>query len=68
MCMEERAGPKFIKLFMLNSTKHEIYPALNIRMPTIVGILTFISRVNTPTKRFTARKIFIFSFLALISR
>ena len=33
--------------FMLNSTEHEIYPfilLINVKMPTIVGILTFISR------------------------
>ena len=34
--------------FMLISTVHEIYPAHNVKMPTIVGILTFISRINMP--------------------
>ena len=29
-------------------------------MPTIVGILTFISRINTASESFNARKIFIF--------
>ena len=29
--------------FMLNSTEHEIFPAHNVKMPTIVGILTFMS-------------------------
>ena len=32
---------------MLNSAEHEIYPALNVKMPTIDGILTFISTINT---------------------
>ena len=32
----------------------------NVKMPTIVGILTFISRVNALTKSLTARKIIIF--------
>ena len=33
--------------FMLNSAEHEIYPAY-VKMPTIVGILTFIiSMINT---------------------
>ena len=32
--------------FMLHSTEHEIFPAKNVEMPTIVGILTFISRKN----------------------
>ena len=31
---------------MLNSTKHEIYPAHKGYMSTIVGILTFISRIK----------------------
>ena len=32
---------------MLNSTEHEIFSAHHIKVPTIVGILTFISRINT---------------------
>ena len=44
-------APKFMgKKIMLNSTEHEIYPIHNEKMPTIVGIivgiLTFISRIN----------------------
>ena len=31
---------------MLNSTEPEIYPAINVKMPTIIGILTFMSRIN----------------------
>ena len=34
-------------LFMLNSVEHELYPDINIKMPTIVGILTCISMINT---------------------
>ena len=30
---------------MLNSAEHEIYPAHKCKMPTIVGILTFLSRI-----------------------
>ena len=34
---------------------------INVKMPIIVGILTFISRINTTTSEsFKARKIFIF--------
>ena len=29
---------------MLNSTEHEIFLLKNVKMPTIVGILTFMSR------------------------
>ena len=41
--------------FMLNSTEHQISTAhknvvfimlINVKMPTIVGILTFMSRIN----------------------
>ena len=33
---------------------------INVKMPTIVGILTFISMINT-SERFKASEIFIFS-------
>ena len=36
---------------MLNSAEHEIYPADNIKMPTIVGILIFISMMDTTSER-----------------
>ena len=43
---------------MLISVEHEIYPAHhNIKMPTIVGILTCISRINTASESFKGRKI-----------
>ena len=34
------------KSFMLNSGQHEIFLLINVKMPTIVGILTFMSRKN----------------------
>ena len=51
--------------FMLNLAEHEMYPANNVKMPTSVGILTFISILNTTSERLKARNIFIcryFSF------
>ena len=30
--------------FVLNSAEHEIFLLINVKMPTIVGILTFMSR------------------------
>ena len=41
--------PEVIKLFsMLNSTEHETFPAhINVKMPTIVGILTVMSGKNS---------------------
>ena len=43
-----KSGPQGYKtFFMLNSAEIKIYSALiNVKMPTIVGILTFISRIN----------------------
>ena len=34
-------------VFMLNSNGHEIFLLINVKMPTIVGILTFISGKNS---------------------
>ena len=34
-------------MFMLNSAEHEYFSAHNVKMPTIVGILTFIGRKNS---------------------
>ena len=33
---------------------------INVKMPTTVGILTFISMINKTFERFKARKVFIF--------
>ena len=47
---------------MLNSAEHETYPAhkcKNVKIPTIVGILTFISKINATSVRLKARKFFI---------
>ena len=53
--------PQGFKTFsVLNSAEHEIIMLINVKMPTIVGILTFISLINTPLESFKVRKIFIF--------
>ena len=56
-----RPGPEVIKPF-LRSTQLSIkfIMLINIKMPTIVGILTFISMINNPSESLKARKIFIF--------
>ena len=36
----------------------------NVKMPTIVGILTFISMINTPSGRLSARNFFIWQYLS----
>ena len=50
---------------MLNSAEHEIYLLINVKMPTIVGILILISLINTIFEILKARNFFIcryFSF------
>ena len=54
------SGPEVIKLFSCStqlSTKFILL--INVKMPTIVGILTFISMINTTSERFKARNFFI---------
>ena len=42
--------PQGYKIFlMVNSTEHELILLINVKMPTVVGILPFISRINTTT-------------------
>ena len=55
-------GPEVIKLFSCStqlSTKFILL--INVKMPIIVGILTFISRINTSSESLKARNIYIFS-------
>ena len=39
--------PVIIKKSVLNSVEHEFFLLINVKMPTIVGILTFMSRKNS---------------------
>ena len=58
--MFTKAGPEVIKLFPCSthlSTKFILL--INIKMPTIVGILTFISRINTTSERLKEINFFI---------
>ena len=53
-------GPEVIKLFSCStqlSTKFILL--INVKMPTNVGILTFISMINTTSERLKARNFFI---------
>ena len=55
------SGPKVIKLFSCSTQLIlKFIMFINVKMPTIVGILTFISRINTTSERFRARKILFF--------
>ena len=54
-------GHEIIKLFSCStqlSTKFILL--MNVQMPTIVGILTCISMINTTSERLEARNFFIF--------
>ena len=54
-------GPKVIKLFSCSTTLSTKFILLiNVKMPTIVGILAFISRINTQSERLKARNFFTF--------
>ena len=54
-------GPEVIKLFfVLGSTEHKICHSHNVKMPTIDGILTFISMIFKISERLKACKVFIF--------
>ena len=63
-----RPDPEVIKLFfLLNSIEHKIY-LINVIMPTIVGILPFISIINTPPERFKARYFLICRYFSFYER
>ena len=59
-------GPQVIKLFSCStqlSTKFILL--INVKMPTIVGILKLISMINTTSKRLKARDFFICWYFSL---
>ena len=41
---------------------------INVKMPTIVGILTFICMINTTAEWLKARKVFISQFFSINER
>ena len=61
-----QSGLKVIKLFpSLTQLSTKFILLINVKIPTSVGILTFISMINTTSERLTARNLFIcryFSF------
>ena len=68
MC-STKLGPEVIKLFscstQLSTKSTKFILLINVKMPTIVGILTFISKINTTSERLKSRNFFIcryFSF------
>ena len=65
-CMDVQTGLLVIKLFSCSTQLSKKFILLmNVKVPTIVGILTFISRINTTPERIKSRNFFIcryFSF------
>ena len=61
-CSSRCHGPEVMKKFH----EDEIYPIYNVEMPTIVDILTFIGRINTASKSFKARKVYIFQHFVFL--
>ena len=62
----ERAGPDVIKLLSCSTQRSTKFILLmNVKMPTIDGILTFISMINTTSEKNKGKNFFIcryFSF------
>ena len=59
---ESRSGPEVIKLFSYStqlSTKFILL--INVKIPTIVGILIFISMINTTSERLKSKKLLYLS-------
>ena len=68
---EDRSCTEVIELFPCSTQLSTIFILLiNVKMPTIVGILTFISMINTTSERLKLRSFFIcryFNFRAQLS-
>ena len=55
--MQPGPDPMRVKPFMLNSTELDTFVLLiNVNMPTIVGIITLMERINTTFERYEAVK------------
>ena len=60
------SGPKVIKLFSYSTQLNTKFILLiNVKMPTIVGILIFISMINTSSERLKARNFFICQYISV---
>ena len=59
-------GPEVIKLFSFSTQlSMKFILLINVKMPTIVGILTFISMINTTSERLKARNFFICRYFSV---
>ena len=63
---ERKPGPEVIKLFSCSTQlRMKFILLINVKMPTIVGILTFISMINTTYESLKARTICILPHFSL---
>ena len=53
---------------MLNSAKHEMFPLISVKMPIIVGILTFMNRKNSILGLSEPKNVGILDIFILISQ
>ena len=59
----EDSWPRCYKtFFILNSAEHEIILLINVKLPAIVGNLTFISMINTTSERQSKTLLYLFLF------
>ena len=61
-------SPEVIKLFHATELSMKIIILINVKMPTIVGVLTFISKINKISENLKERKVFIFHHFGVCSR
>ena len=60
--------PEVIKFFSCSTQLSlKFILLINVKMPTILGILTFMSRINTTSENFRERKILVFIILVFMS-
>ena len=60
-----RPGQEVIKLFPCSSQLiRKFILLINVKIPTIVGILTYISMINTTSERLKARNFFICRYIS----
>ena len=54
-------------IMLINVIMWNIIMLINVKMPTFVGILTYIIMMNTSTMSLKARKVFIFSIIVFMN-
>ena len=68
LCIENqfKSGPEVLNFFMLTTEQKNIM-LINDKMPTIIGILTFISMINTTSESLIAQRLFVFQHFSFVS-